>query len=86
MRTAVDAIPIPRSETVLGVLEMLLRMAIWPAKAPAAFGEKTTSKVDCFPASMTKGRVTPLIVTPAAEALAFVIVRLEVPPLEMVTD
>ena len=42
--------------------------------------------VDCFPASITKGRVTPVIVTPAAEAAACVIVRLEVPPLEMVTD
>jgi hypothetical protein len=86
VRTAVDAIPIPWSDTVFGVLEMLLMMAIWPAKVPAAFGEKATLKLDCFPASITRGRLTPVMVTPAAEALAFVIVRLEVPSLEIVTD
>jgi hypothetical protein len=85
-RTAVDAIPIPLSETVLGVLEMLLKMATLPAKVPAVFGEKSTLNVDCFPAWITRGSVAPVIVTPAAEALARVIVRFELPRLEMVTD
>jgi hypothetical protein len=85
-RTAVDAIPIPLRETVLGVLEILLMMETSPAKVPAAFGEKMTFNVDWFPASITRGSVTPVIVTPAEEALALVIVRLEVPLLEMVTD
>jgi hypothetical protein len=85
-RTAAEAIPIPFSETVCGTAEALLMIETSPAKVPAAFGVKTTLKVDCFPASITRGRVTPVIVTPAAEALACVIVRLEVPPLETVTD
>jgi hypothetical protein len=85
-RTAVDAIPIPLRETELGMMEALLAMETWPARVPAAFGEKMTFNMACFPASITSGRVTPVIVTPAAEAAACVIVRLEVPPLEMVTD
>lgn len=85
-RTAVDAIPIPLSETVLGVLEALLMIETLAANVPAAFGAKMTSKVDCFPASITRGSVTPVIVTPAAVASACVIVRLEVPPLVIVTD
>lgn len=81
-----DAIPIPLKETVLGVVEMLSAISTLLANAPAAFGEKTTSNVDRFPASITSGNATPVIVIPAAEALAFVIVRFVVPSLEIVTD
>jgi hypothetical protein len=85
-RTADEAIPIPLNETVLGVVETLLMMETCPERVPAAFGVKTTLKVDCLPASITNGRVAPVIVTPAADVPACVIVRLEVPPLETVTD
>ena len=40
----------------------------------------------CLPAAIASGRLTPLIVTPAAVALAFVMVRFDPPPLDMVTD
>jgi hypothetical protein len=86
VRSAVAAIPIPLRETVLGELEMSLRMETLPDKAPAVFGEKTTSNVDCFPAPIVKGSVIPVIVTPAAVVFACVTVRFAPPPFDIVTD
>ena len=64
------AIPVPLKETVLGELERSLMTETLPDKAPAVFGEKTTSNVDCFPAPITRGSEIPFTVTPAAVALA----------------
>ena len=86
VRTAEAAIPVPLKVTMLGVLERSLITEIPPDKAPAAFGEKTTSNVDCFPAPITRGSEIPFTVTPAAVALACVTVRSELPLFDMVTD
>ena len=86
VRSAVAAIPVPLKETVLGELERSLMTEILPDKAPAVFGEKTTSNVDCFPAPIIRGSEIPLIVTPAAVVLACVTVRFEPPLFDMVTD
>jgi len=86
VRSAVAAIPVPLKETMLGELERSLITAISPDKAPADFGEKTTSNVDCFPAPIIRGSEIPVIFTPAAEVLACVTVRFDAPPLDIVTD
>lgn len=86
VRRAVAAIPVPLKETVLGELETSLVTETLPDKAPAVFGEKTTSNVDCFPAPITRGSEMPFTVTPAAVALAFVTVRSDPPLFDMVTD
>jgi hypothetical protein len=83
---AVAAIPIPLKETMLGELERSLMTETLPDKTPAAFGEKITLNVDCFPAPIVKGSETPVIVTPAALVLACVTVRSDPPPLVIVTD
>ena len=86
VRSEVAAVPVPLSETLLGDAEALLAMEISPVKAPADFGEKTTSKVDCFPAAMTVGSEIPEIFTPAAEVLACITVTSDRVPFEIVTD
>jgi len=85
-RNAVAAIPMPLKETVLGELEISLITETLPARTPAAFGEKTTLNVACFPAPITKGSEIPVIVTPCAVVLACVTVRVDPPPFDMVTD
>jgi hypothetical protein len=85
-RTAVAAIPIPLKDTVLGEPETSLMTETLPDKAPGAFGEKTTSNVDCFPAPIVRGSEIPVIVTPAAVALACVTVRFDPPAFVIVTD
>lgn len=86
VRSAVATVPVPLSETVLGELDRLEMTAMSPARAPADFGEKTTLNEACFPASITRGSETPAIETPVAVAPAFVMVRIESPPFDMVTD
>lgn len=86
VRSAVAAVPIPLKETVLGELETSLMTDTLPDKAPAAFGEKTTLNVDCFPAPIVRGSEIPVIVTPAAVVLACVTVRFDPPPFVIVTD
>jgi len=86
VRNAVAAIPVPLKETVLGELEMSLMMETLPDKAPTAFGEKTTLKVDCFPAPIVRGKEISVILTPAAVVLARVIVRFDPPSFDIVTD
>jgi hypothetical protein len=86
VRSAVAAIPVPLKETMLGELERSLITVILPDKAPAAFGEKTTSNVDCFPAPITIGSEIPVIFTPAAVVFVCVTVRFDPPPLDIVTD
>jgi hypothetical protein len=86
VRSAVAAIPIPLTETVLGELETSDITEILPDTAPAALGEKITLNEACFPAAMVIGSGIPVIVTPAAAALACVTVRLDPPPLVIVTD
>lgn len=86
VRRAVAAVPVPLKETVAGKLEMSLRMETLPDSAPAAFGEKTTLNVDCFPAPIVRGSAIPVIVTPAAVVLARVTVRFDPPPFDIVTD
>lgn len=83
---AVAAIPIPLKETMLGELETLLVTETLPDNAPATFGENTTSNVNCFPASIVRGNEMPLIATPAAVVLAFVTIRFDAPPFDIVTD
>lgn len=83
---AVAAIPIPLKDTVLGELEMSLRMETFPDIAPATFGEKTTLNVDCFPDSIVRGREIPVIVIPVAVVLACVTVKFDPPPFDIVTD
>ncbi len=84
--SAVAPIPVPLRETVLGELERSLTTETLPDKAPAAFGEKTTLNVACFPASIVSGSEIPVIETPAAVVLACVTVRLDPPLFDMVTD
>ena len=86
VRSAVTAIPFPLKDTVLGELEMSVMTETLPDKAPAAFGEKTTLNVDCFPGPIVRGSEIPVIVTPAAVVLACVTVRLDPPPFDIVTD
>jgi hypothetical protein len=84
--SAEAAIPVPVKDTVLGALERSLTMDTLPDNAPGVFGENATSIVACLPASITMGNDAPVIVTPAAVALAWVTVRLDPPPFDMVTD
>ena len=86
VRSAVAAIPVPLTETVLGELERSVITETWPDKAPGAFGEKMTLNAACFPAAIVKGRGIPVIVTPAALLLACVTVRFDPPVFDMVTD
>jgi hypothetical protein len=86
VRSAVAAVPVPLKVTMLGELERSLITVILPDKAPAAFGEKTTSKVDCFPAPIIKGSEIPVTLTPPAVVLACVTVRFEPPRLHIMTD
>jgi hypothetical protein len=86
VRRAVAAIPVPLKDTVLGELETSLMTETLPDKAPAVFGAKMTLNVDCFPASIVKGSVIPVIVTPAAVVLACVTLRFDPPPFVIVTD
>jgi hypothetical protein len=84
--SAVAPIPVPLKETMLGEVETSLMTETSPASAPAAFGEKTTSNVACFPASIVRGSEMPLIATPVAVVLACVTVRLDPPGFDIVTD
>ena len=84
--SALAAIPSPLKETVLGELERLLLTEISLDNFPAAFGEKTTLKVTCFPAAMVRGIDMPEIVTPAAAVLRCVTVRFDPALFVMVTD
>lgn len=86
VRSALAAIPIPLTETVLGDLERSLVTEISLDKPPAAFGEKTTLKVACFPAAMVSGIGVPEIVTPAAVVLTCVTVRFDPLLFVIVTD
>ena len=86
VRSAVAPVPVPLKETALGVVEPSLTTEILPDKAPAAFGEKTTSNVACFPAGIVKGSEMPVMATPDAAVLACVIVRFDPPPFDIVTD
>jgi hypothetical protein len=85
-RSSVAAVPVPLSETVVGEAEASLITETFPEMAPAFFGEKTILNVARFPASTVRGSVTPVMVTPAAVVLACVIVRLDPPPFDIVTD
>jgi hypothetical protein len=84
--TAVAAIPMPLKETALGEVEASLTTETLPDKAPAAFGEKTTLNVDCFPAPTARGSEIPVMVTPDAVVLTCVTVRFDPPPFVIVTD
>jgi hypothetical protein len=86
VRSAVAAIPVPLTETVLGELETSVMTEILPDTAPATLGEKITLNVACFPAEMVNGSDIPVILTPAAAVLAWVTVKLDPPPFVMVTD
>jgi hypothetical protein len=83
---AVAAVPVPLKDTVLVVLAASLMTDTLPDKAPAVFGEKTTLNVAWLPAAIVSGSEMPVIVTPAAVVLACVTVRLDPPPLVIVTD
>jgi hypothetical protein len=86
VRSALAAVPSPLKETVFGKLERLVVTEISLDKPPAAFGEKTTLKVACFPAAMVSGFDVPEIVTPAAVVLTFITVSFDPPLFVMVTD
>jgi len=86
VRSDVAAVAVPFTEIMVGVLDRSLTTATSPASAPADFGEKTTSNEDFEPAAITTGNETPVIVMPAAAALACVTVRLDPPPFDTVTD
>jgi len=83
---AVATVPIPLKETGIAVAERSLTTETVPDRAPGAFGEKTTLKVDWLPAAIVRGSVMPVIVTPAAVVLTCVTERFEPPPFEIVTD
>jgi hypothetical protein len=83
---AVATVPIPLKETGIAVAERSLTTETVPDRAPAAFGEKTTLKVDWLPAAIVRGSAMPVIVTPAAVVLTCVTERFEPPPFEIVTD
>lgn len=84
--SAVAAVAVPLRETVFGVPEALLKTEISPDRAPAVFGENTTSKVDCFPAARVRGSEIPEMVMPAAVVLAWVMVMFDSLSLDTVTD
>jgi len=86
VRSAAAAIPVPLKVTMLGELERSLRTETLPDNTPATFGVKTTSKVDCFPGPIVRGREMPVILTPAPLAVAFVTVRSAPPSFDIVTD
>ena len=86
VRNAAAAIPVPLKVTMLGELEMSVMTETLPDNAPATFGVKTTLNVDCFPGAIVRGREMPVILTPAAFVLAFVIVRSDPPLFDIVTD
>jgi hypothetical protein len=71
---------------MVGDFETLLTTVTFPDNAAAAFGEKTTLKVDRFPGPIVRGSEMPVIVTPADLVLAWVTVRFDLPSFEMLTD
>lgn len=83
--TADAAIPTPLKETALVELVSLTIVTL-PDSAPADFGVKTMFKLDCFPAAMTRGKVAPETVTPAAVELALEMVKSALPLFVIVTD
>jgi hypothetical protein len=85
-RSAVAAIAVPLTDTVLGELEALLRTATAPDTLPAALGENSMLKLDCLPGPMVRGNKIPVMESPLVVVLTSVTVRLEPPPLDIVTD
>ena len=67
-------------------LEALLAMARLPLAAPLDWGVKVTLKVVLWPAASATGRVRPVMVKPAPDRLAWVMVRLEPPVLVSVSE
>jgi hypothetical protein len=86
VRSAVAAIPVPLTLTVLGELDASLTMETSPDTAPAVFGEKTTFNVACFPEAIVRGKETPVTEIPVPATLALVIVAFDPPLFDMVTD
>ena len=86
VRSADAAIAVPLKETVLGELERSLVTEIMPDSAPAAFGEKIALNVACLPGSIVRGNELPVILTPVAVVFTCVTVRVDPPPLDIVTD
>ena len=79
VRKADAARPVPLSAMVLGIAEASLTTLTLPDKGPGVLGEKTTLNVTCLPAAIVSGSEIPVTVTPAAVALALVIVTFDVP-------
>ena len=77
---------LPVSGTLRLELEALLAMARFPLAAPLDWGVKVTLKVVLWPAASATGRVRPVMVKPAPDRLAWVMVRLEPPVLVSVSE
>jgi len=86
LRRIDEATAVPLTVTFAGELDALLMTETVPDAAPMVLGEKTTVRFDCWPAAIVIGNEPPVIVNPFEEALACVTIRLDTPPLEIVTD
>lgn len=84
--TALAAIPVPLTVTISGVAEASLTMETPPESAPADLGANTTSRETRFPGAIVSGNETPVTETPAAVALALLMVILVEPSFVIVTD
>jgi len=86
VRRALAAMPVPLTATRSGVAEASLTMETPPESAPADLGANTTSREVRLPGAIVSGNETPVTVTPAAVALALLIVMLVDPSFVIVTD
>lgn len=77
--------PVPLSPIVIGELEALLVKLTFPLTLPAAVGAKTTVNDVFAPAFRDTGKLRPLRLNPAPEAVAWEIVRVAFPEFESVT-
>ena len=84
--SALAAIPVPLTVTMSGVAEASLTIETPPESAPADLGANITSREARLPGAIVSGNETPVTVTPAAVALALLIVMLVGPSFVMVTD
>jgi len=83
--TAPAAAPVPASETLSGVLDALLVMAMLPVATPEAVGAKVAVRLRVCPALKVAGSEKPLILNPVPVTAACEMERADPPVLVRVT-
>jgi len=81
LKTSVAVAPVPLSGMVVGEVGALLDRLIVPLALPLALGANSALKVLLVPGFIVIGTLSPVILNPVPDTLAWLIVRLAVPGL-----